>query len=56
MAGAMLKPGVDDLVKLYDIEADPEELVDLSSSEKGVAAQLLRELKSKLDEVNAPYR
>ena len=48
--------GVDDLVKLYDIEADPEELVDLSSSEKGVAAQLLRELKSKLDEVNAPYR
>ena len=47
--------GIDELVKLYDIQADPEELVDLSSSQKDVAAALLRELKSKLAEVNQPY-
>ncbi len=47
--------GVEDLVMLFDIEADPEELVDLSSTETDVAAGLLRELKSKLAEVNRPY-
>ncbi len=47
--------GIDELVKLYDLEADPEELVDLSSTEKDIAAELLRELKTKLAEVNKPY-
>jgi arylsulfatase A-like enzyme len=48
--------GVDELVKLYDIEADPEELVDLSSVKQDIAGELLNELKSKLVEVNRPYR
>ena len=47
--------GIDELVKLYDIEADPEELVDLYPSQKDVADELLNELKTKLAEVNKPY-
>jgi arylsulfatase A-like enzyme len=47
--------GTRELVKLYDIEADPEELKDLSSSHKDVVDGLLSELKAKLDEVNKPY-
>ena len=47
--------GIDELVKLYDVQADPEEMVDLSSSQKDVAAELLRELKARLAEVNQPY-
>ena len=47
--------GVEDLVKLFDLEADAEEMVDLSSSHKDVAAEMLGELKSRLDEVNKPY-
>ena len=39
--------GIDELIKLYDVEADPEELVDLSASRKDVASELLRELKAK---------
>jgi arylsulfatase A-like enzyme len=42
-------------VQLYDIESDPEELEDLSASQKGVTGELLSELKAKLDEVNQPY-
>jgi arylsulfatase A-like enzyme len=42
-------------VKLFDIKSDPEELVDLYSSKKGIASELLNELKSKLKEVNKPY-
>jgi hypothetical protein len=47
--------GIPDIVKLYDVGADPEELVDLYSSEKAVAAEMLRDLKAKLDEANGPY-
>lgn len=47
--------GVNELVKLYDIESDPDELVDLYASQQGIVAELLSELKSKLDEVNKPY-
>ena len=47
--------GVDELVKLYDVEADPEELEDLSSREPDTAAELLRELKAKIKDVNQPY-
>ena len=47
--------GINDFIRLYDVEADPEELVDLSRSEKAVAGELLNELKTKLAEVNKPY-
>lgn len=42
-------------VKLFDIESDPEELVDLYLSRKGIAMELLNELKARLAEVNKPY-
>ena len=44
-----------ELVKLFDIKSDPEELVDLYPSKNGVAMELLNELKGKLTEVNKPY-
>ena len=44
-----------ELIKLFDIQSDPEELIDLSSSKKGIARELLDELKRKLREVNEPY-
>ncbi len=47
--------GVDELVQLYDIQADPEEMTDLSTSQKNVSTQMLDELKTKLEEVNKPY-
>jgi hypothetical protein len=46
---------VEDFVRLYDIEADPEELVDLYPSQKKVAGDLLNELKVKLAEVDQPF-
>lgn len=42
-------------VKLFDIKSDPEELVDLYSSKKETASELLNELKRKLVDVNKPY-
>jgi hypothetical protein len=45
----------DGLVRLFDIKSDPEEMVDLYSSKKGIAAELLNELKTKLKEVDEPY-
>ncbi|HVO92604.1 MAG TPA: sulfatase-like hydrolase/transferase, partial [Terriglobales bacterium] len=47
--------GVNKLVQLYDLQADPEELVDLSGLQKDVTAELLNELQSKLKDVNKPY-
>jgi arylsulfatase len=47
--------GIDELIKLFDIEADPEELVDLYSLRKDIADELLQELKSMLAEKNKPY-
>jgi arylsulfatase A-like enzyme len=49
-------PKVDQLAKLYDIEADPEELVDLSASQSDIAAELLQELKSRLAQANQPFQ
>ncbi len=46
---------IPDLVKLFDLEADPQELVDLSTSQKDIADTMLGELKARLQEVNAPY-
>ncbi len=48
--------GFQELVKLFDIQADPEELNDLSLAQKEVTADMLDELKSKLAQVNQPYR
>jgi arylsulfatase A-like enzyme len=44
-----------DLVKLFDIEADPEELLDISESNQEIVKELLTELKTKLTEVDEPY-
>ena len=47
--------GVDELVKVYDLRADPEEMVDLASTKSGITADLLHQLKSRLAEVDRPY-
>lgn len=47
--------GIVELVKLYDIEADPEEMVDLYDSQRSIADALLAELKARLAEANQPY-
>ena len=47
--------GIPDHAKLFDVEADPEELKDLYLTEKDIAGTLLNELKAKLTEVNRPY-
>jgi hypothetical protein len=44
-----------ELVKLYNVKSDPEELVDLYPSKKGIASELLHELKNKLAEADKPY-
>jgi arylsulfatase A-like enzyme len=49
------KIGLNELIYLFDVEADPDELVDLSISHKQIADELLDELKAKLVEVNKPY-
>lgn len=45
-----------ELVQLFDLESDPEELNDLQSTQKEIAAELFSELKAKLAEVDKPYR
>jgi arylsulfatase A-like enzyme len=47
--------GVDELVKLYNVESDPEELEDLAPSQGALAAEMLKELKAKITQVNKPY-
>lgn len=42
-------------IELYDIKNDPEELNDLSSSQRETTAELLNEIKQKLAEVDEPY-
>ena len=44
-----------EFVKLFDIKADPEEMVDLSDTHQDITSELLNELKGKLDEANKPY-
>jgi arylsulfatase A-like enzyme len=50
-----VQKGVDELVKLYNVESDPEELEDLASSQSAIAAEMLKELKAKIAQVNRPY-
>lgn len=45
----------EDIVKLFDIQSDPEELTDLVQTKKGITDELLNEVKTKLAEVNKPY-
>ena len=45
----------EDIVKLFDIESDPEELTDLAQTKKGTVDELLDEVKTKLAEANKPY-
>jgi arylsulfatase len=47
--------GYEDEYELYDLANDPEEMEDLYSSNRAVAADLQRELEEKLREVNRPY-
>ncbi len=47
--------GEGDLVELYDIEADAEELVDLSAARKSITSEMLAVLKQRLDDSNQPY-
>jgi arylsulfatase A-like enzyme len=47
--------GVDDFTRLYDLETDPEEMVDLSKSHKDVAGELLAEMRARLKVVDEPF-
>jgi arylsulfatase A-like enzyme len=48
--------GIDDFIRLYDIQNDPEELTDLAKSRPGLSQTMFADLKAKLAEVNKPYR
>jgi arylsulfatase A-like enzyme len=50
-----LEPLGGELVELYDLEQDSEELHNLVQDEKRVAAEMVTELKEKLDQVNQQY-
>ena len=43
------------LIKLFDVQDNPEEMNDLYTVKKDTASELLNELKAKLTEVNEPY-
>lgn len=47
--------GFQELARLFDLQADPEEMNDLSLAQPGVTAAMLAELKAKLVQVNQPY-
>jgi arylsulfatase A-like enzyme len=47
--------GIGDFTRLYDVEVDPEELVDLSLDHKDVADGMFEEVRSKLAQVDKPY-
>jgi arylsulfatase A-like enzyme len=47
--------GQNEIIRLYDLDADPEELNDLAPIETDLAARMLADLKSRLDAANKPY-
>ena len=47
--------GIEDFTRLYDIEADPEELIDLSGTYKDITAELLAEARSRMNAADRPY-
>jgi arylsulfatase A-like enzyme len=48
--------GIEELVKLYDLHSDPEEMTDLSSAHADIADDMLRELKRQIQKKDQPYR
>ena len=44
-----------ELVQLYDVGADPEEMNDLAAVQEDVASTMLKEVKARIAEVNRPY-
>jgi arylsulfatase A-like enzyme len=46
----------EDVVKLFDIETDPEEITDLRQTKPGTVSELLNEVKMKLAETDEPFR
>ncbi|MBV5323307.1 hypothetical protein JZU51_00815, partial [bacterium] len=44
-----------ELVKLFDVQDDPGEMNDLSQSQKGIASEMLNELKASLAKAEKPY-
>jgi choline-sulfatase len=44
-----------EMVELYDVLNDPEELNDISKSQQKLTSEMLATVKAKLDTVNAPY-
>jgi arylsulfatase A-like enzyme len=48
--------GRDYLVELYNVNNDPEELDDLSTSHPGIASDLLAELLTRLEAADEPYQ
>jgi choline-sulfatase len=47
--------GGEDLVELYDIENDPEELTNLAETHKDIRDEYLSEVKRRLEQSNEPY-
>jgi arylsulfatase A-like enzyme len=47
--------GIQDFSRLYKLDTDPEELTDISTVEKDVAAELLNEVKTAIATVNKRY-
>ena len=47
--------GIDELVQLYDLQTDPEELTDLAAAHVDIAQDMLRELKGRIQESDQPY-
>ena len=47
--------GDEERIELYDLQNDPEELNDLSTSKRETNAEMLNELKQKLAKVDEPY-
>lgn len=45
----------EDIVKLFDIQSDPEEMSDLAKTKKATADELLAEVKTRLAEADEPY-
>jgi choline-sulfatase len=46
---------VEDIVKLFDLKSDPEEMDDLARTKSGTASELLNELKASLAEADKPF-
>jgi hypothetical protein len=44
-----------DYVELYDVDTDPDEMNELSSTKTDLANEMLGTIKAKLAEVNEPY-